>query len=366
MKQRGMKMSVWMAVLFGLIAFFPAAAVFGAPVKIKFSTIFSPTSHFGKEGKWYFDQVEAHSGGRIKMEYYFGGSICKGGEELKALRARTIDAALMALGYAPANAPLTQVFETTYLTTAVDAHQKAIMECYHNYEPLRKQIESTNAVLLFSPPVINNTLWTKFPAPNMAALKGKKIRAYAWTGDILTRFGASPAALVWGDIYNAAKTGIIDGIYGTPLSLGWDAKFYEIAPYVTQTGCGVFGAMALVIRKDLFDGFPKDLQKVILDWGPKGQEQSVDIVMEENKRAVDDLVARGIHLTVWSPEEIAKAKALVQPAQFDKVIEKLEGVGLGKEGRELRDLYLQSLRKFEKTSRYVSEFDYWLQKLGKK
>ena len=82
--------------------------------------------------------------------------------------------------------------------------------------------------------------------------------------------------------------------------------------------------------------------------------------------AVDDLVARGIHLTVWSPEEIAKAKALVQPAQFDKVIEKLEGVGLGKEARELRDLYLQSLRKFEKTSRYVSEFDYWLQKLGKK
>ncbi len=355
------------AFLFLLTCVTESTTVFAAaPWKLKFSTVYSPTSHFGREGKWYFDQVEANSGGRIKMEYYYGGAICKGGEELKALRAHTIDAAIFGLGYAPANAPLTQLFETNYLTTAVDANQKAIMDSYHSYAPLRKQIETTNAVLLWNPPVLNNTMWSGFPVPNIEALKGKKMRAYAWTGDVITRFGGIPAAIVWGDIYNSAKTGVIDGIYGTPLSLGWDAKFFEVGPHVTQTGCGVFGAMACVVRKDLFDSFPPDLQKVFLDWAPKGQEESINIVMAENKKAVDDMFARGIKLTVWSPEEMAKAKALVQPAQFDKVVEKLTGQGLGKEAQELKNIYMDALRKREKESRYVTEFDYWLQKLGKK
>lgn len=124
--------------------------------------------------------------------------------------------------------------------------------------------------------------------------------------------------------------------------------------------------MACVVRKDLFDSFPPDLQKVFLDWAPKGQEESINIVMAENKKAVDDMFARGIKLTVWSPEEMAKAKALVQPAQFDKVVEKLTGQGLGKEAQELKSIYMDALRKREKESRYVTEFDYWLQKLGKK
>jgi TRAP-type C4-dicarboxylate transport system substrate-binding protein len=151
---------------------FPA---YGADVwKIKFSTAYTPTSHFGREAKWYFDYVEANSKGRIKADLYYGGAICKYGEELKALRAHTIDAALMGAGYAPAQVPLLQLFELTYLTTAVDAAQKAVMDCYNNFAPLRKQIEETNAILVWSPPVTNNSMWTPFLVPNIDALKGKK------------------------------------------------------------------------------------------------------------------------------------------------------------------------------------------------
>ena len=32
-------------------------------------------------------------------------------------------------------------------------------------------------MMLWNPPVTNNTLWTSFPVPNIEALKGKKIRA---------------------------------------------------------------------------------------------------------------------------------------------------------------------------------------------
>ncbi len=349
------------------LSFWTSCPAYGADVwKIKFSTTYSPTSHFGRESKWFFDYVQANSKGRIKADLYYGGAICKYGEELKALRAHTIDAALLGLGYAPAQAPLTQLFELTYLTTAVDAAQKAVMDCYNNFAPLRKQIEDTNAMLVWSPPVTNNSMWTPFPVPNIEALKGKRVRAYSWVGDVLTRFKAVPAAIVWGDVYNSAKTGIIDGVYGCPLSLAWDSKIYEVAPHVTQTGCGVFGAMAFVIRKDLYEQFPPDLKKVIAEAGDKAQEESIRIVMGENKKAVDDMISRKISLTVWSPEEVSKAKAVVQPAQYLVLKDKLEKQGLGGSAQQLWEMYLEALRKHEKTSNYMTAFEYWSKELAKK
>jgi TRAP-type C4-dicarboxylate transport system substrate-binding protein len=363
---------VWLItlVLFAstiILTLWPLFPACGADVwKIKFSTAYTPTSHFGREAKWYFDYVEANSKGRIKADLYYGGAICKYGEELKALRAHTIDAALMGAGYAPAQVPLLQLFELTYLTTAVDAAQKAVMDCYNNFAPLRKQIEDTNAILVWSPPVTNNSMWTPFLVPNIDALKGEKIRAYSWSGDVLTRFGAIPAAIVWGDVYNSAKTGVIDGVYGCPLSLAWDSKIYEVGPHVTQTGCGVFGAMAFVIRKDLYEQLPPDLKKLVVDAGIKAQEESIRIVMGENKKAVDDMITRKVSLTVWSPEEIAKAKALVQPAQYQVLKAKLEKMGMGGSVQQLWDMYLEALRKYEKTSKYMTAFQYWSKELAKK
>ena len=333
--------------------------------KVKFSAGYPPTSPFSIESRWYLENVAKNSDGRIKPEYYYGGSICKLGQEMNAFRARTIDATCYPTSYSPASVPLMQIFDLTYLTTAIDANSKAVMDCYHRFAPLQKQFDSNNAVLLWSPPATNNTLWTTFPAPNMAALKGKRIRATGWSGDVLSLFGASAVALVWGDIYNSARTGVISGAYGTPLALGWDSKFYEVMPYVTQTGAGTFGPVSFMVRKDLFDEFPPDLQKVFLDWALRAEDESIKIVMEENAKAVADMAKRGIKCTIWSPEEVAKAAGLAKSVQFEKVMQKFVAEGMGNEAQQLKDMYLSVLNKLEKTSKYVNEFDYWHDKYGK-
>ena len=332
---------------------------------LRCSSGFTPTSHFSKEIKWYFDKVAENSDGRINVEYYYGGSLAKTGQELNALRMRSIDCAVAATGYFPAQVPLINGLNMLYVTTAVDAAMKANMEVYRKSDALRGQFENNNnAMLLWCPPVTNNTLWSTFEVPNMQALKGKKIRAYGYAGDVLTRFDATPTAIMWGDIYTSAQRGIIEGAYGTPMSLGWDSKFFEIMPYVTQTGCGVFASMAILIRKDLFDQFPADLQKVVLDWAPKAENQAVEIVTTENRKAVDDMQKRGVTFTIWSEEEIQKAAGMVQPAQYDTWIQQMEKTGMGEEASKIKNLYSEALKKFEKESTYQTAFDYWKERYG--
>lgn len=333
---------------------------------LRFSTGFSATSHFAKESRWYFDKIAENSGGRIKVEYNFSGAVVKLGEELNAMRARSIDVACVTPHYFAPLIPLIDGLNMNYVTTSVEGHMKAVQEVYDNYAPLRDQFEkNNNAMMLWNLPVTNNTLWTTFPVPNTDALKGKKIRAPGRTGESIAAFGGAPAGIVWGDIYDSASKGIIQGAYGTPLALGWDSKFFEVMKYVTQTGSGVFGTQTMIIRKDLYDEFPNDLKKLFHDWARKAEEKSLEIVDEENRAAVDDMESKGINLKIWSAAEQAKARALVQPAQYDGWVQKMGERGLGKEAQAVKDMYMKAVEKHAKGSKYVESFDYWNEKYKK-
>lgn len=334
---------------------------------LQISTGFSSSSQFGEQVRYYFDNIAANSGGRIAVKYFYGGSLAKIGEELNAIRAGSIDGFIAAPPYYSAQVPLTDAFNMTFITAATDSAMQANAEVYNNYAPLRDQWEKeNNTKVMWWPPVTNNTLWSTFPVPNIEALRGKKIRAQGRTGDAITSLGGVAVGLKWGDIYTSVQRGIISGAYSTPLPLGWDSKFQEVMPYVTQTWGGVFGTMAVAVRKDLFEEFPADLQKVFVDWSRKAEVESIRIVTEMSHVAIDDLVAKGKTVTIWSGEDRDKAKALIQPAQFDSWVKQMGEKGMGKEAATARDMYLAAIKKYESSSTYETAFDYWKKKYGPK
>jgi TRAP-type C4-dicarboxylate transport system substrate-binding protein len=333
---------------------------------LRYSTGYSSTSEHAHGARWLLDGIAKNSDGRIKVKYHFGGSLVKIGEELTGMRTGIIDCATAATGYFPSQIPLANALGMTYITNSVDAAMKANMEAYNNFAPLRKQFEeNNNTIMLYTPPVTNNVLWTTFPVKNMEALRSKKIRAYGYSGDILKAFGATPVGIPWGEIYISAQRGIVEGAYGTPLPLSWDSKLYEVLPHATQTWCGVYGTMGFFFRKNLFDELPQDLQQLVLEWVRKAEDHMIQYTMEKNQKVVDDLVARKIPLEIWSPKERAKAQALIQPRQFNEWIAQMEKNKLGNEARQLKDLYLKAVRKYEKTSIYKIPFENWYQRINK-
>jgi tripartite ATP-independent transporter DctP family solute receptor len=98
-----------------------------------------------------------------------------------------------------------------------------------------------------------------------ADLAGVKLRMPATEGwQFLGRaLGASPTPMALGEVYTGLQTGAIDG-QDNPLPTVKDSKFYEVTKQIVLTSHTV-GMDFLVIGKKVYDAFPPEQQKRILD-----------------------------------------------------------------------------------------------------
>ncbi len=147
---------------------------------------------------------------------------------------------------------------------------------------------------------------TTFPAPNAAALKGKKIRTTGMTADYIQMLGGSPVNLPWGEIYMAMKLGTVDGFVGGP-GLLEDLKLKEVSKgfvYPPRISTGVSG---IIINMDAWKALPPDLQELLERDTPyvvytgssnlHNQQTWVLKMAEKNY---------GLKIYAWAPEEIQR------------------------------------------------------------
>ncbi len=147
----------------------------------------------------------------------------------------------------------------------------------------------------------------------ISQLKGIKLRA---AGGIATRtakaLGAAPVTIATGEIYPALQRGTVDALIFPEYGLK-DYQFYEIGKTYTKPGLFIW-CDDLWMNRNTFNSLPKDIQKtfkkVAHDWGywastvywPR-YEKEIDIWAKK----------KGVTVVTLSPEEIEKARKLVQP-----------------------------------------------------
>ncbi|PLW77276.1 TRAP transporter substrate-binding protein DctP [Cohaesibacter celericrescens] len=80
------------------------------------------------------------------------------------------------------------------------------------------------------------SLYVTTPINSVADIKGKKLRTMSSETyiDMLSRFGAVPTPLSFGELYSAMQQGVVDGAEGGLAGL-WSAKFGEVAKYALKT-----------------------------------------------------------------------------------------------------------------------------------
>jgi tripartite ATP-independent transporter DctP family solute receptor len=82
-----------------------------------------------------------------------------------------------------------------------------------------------------------------------------------WRIKAFKSFGANPVPLSYGKVYDALKTGEIQG-QENPLTQISSAKFYEVQKYMSLTG-HVYSPAFLLVSDDQFSKLPKDVQRAI-------------------------------------------------------------------------------------------------------
>jgi len=264
--------------------------------------------------------IEAMTGGRLKIEFFPGGAICPATKEFDAADAGIVEVAFTGMHYnidkfscgglynIICAGPVPIEYLTWYLA---GGGEELFQEMVKDYNVVGVSVAQITRGEMFG--------FSNKKLDSLAAFKGLKFRTAGDWGEILTKyFGSSVIFLPGGEVYEAFKRGVIDGFeYGSP-SLNWAFGFHEIAKYGVFPGIHAPSVIApMVVNKDAWNKLPDELKPIVYE---EWLAESCRFLCEST---IDDMVTvqkfkdYGLEFLVL-PEDVQKEVAAASWDFYDK------------------------------------------------
>ena len=304
-----------------LVAF--AAPVFAAgPVVIKVAAVTSDAHpDFIAMRDVFKKNLEARSGGRIKVELYPNGQLGGDRECIESVQMGTLEIAMPASSVVAGFDPRFQVLDLPFLfrdkKTAFAALDGDLGK------KLNEGLLSKGFVNLgFNENGFRHVSNNRGPVTKPEDMKGLKLRTMENPLHVafFKLLGANPTPINYGELYTALQQKTVDAME-CPAVLYEDGKFYEVQKYLSLTG-HVFSVVPVLIGKSFFEKLPKDLQKLVLEEGRNYVLAQRKVIDAQEKKVFATLQKKGMKINDLTPEQkkvFVKATAPAYDQFRDKI-----------------------------------------------
>jgi C4-dicarboxylate-binding protein DctP len=314
------------SVLFGVVALALAGpAVSQQPIVIKFSHVVAEDTPKGRAAVYFKRLAEERTKGRVKVEVFPNSQLYNDNNEMDALKKGSVQMLAPTLSkIGPLGVPEFEVFDLPYIfDNDADVHRVTLGPVGKG---LLKKLESKGIVGLafwdngFKQMSANKPLRAPedFKGLNMRIQPSKVLKAQ------MLALGASPTPLPFSEVYQALKTGKVNGAEN-PASNFYTQQLQDVQKNLTLSDHGYLGYVVLV-NKTFWDGLPPDVRATLEQAMIESTRFANNIASEANNDAVDAIRKSGkTQVITLTPQEKAEWKrALV------KVHREMEGA-IGKD-----------------------------------
>jgi len=133
---------------------------------------------------------------------------------------------------------------------------------------------------------------------------------------VFSATGLKATPMDYMEVYNAIKTGVLDGLENEPAGLK-SMKFYEVAPYYVLTNHQITTRI-LAISEKKFQSFPKDLQDAVLKAAKEASAYHRKTEVEEGEGLIKEMQQKnGLKVIPFDNTEMRK-RAMPVVEQFAK------------------------------------------------
>jgi len=285
--------------------------------------------------KWWGDEVMKRSGGRIKVEYYFGQKLVKMREQYDALRTGMADVGAYVSVWMPAKAPIFTIGgmpgmpTDDFYTTLVAASKLG------KTEAAQKEFTGNNVHFLTANGHTGDYIYSDKPINRLDDLKGMSIATWGYYSRAFMIWGAKPASIPSPEIYDGLKRGVVAGC-NKPLFQGVSMAMWEVAPNVMTPKIGVNVVVPLVMNLDTWKKLPPDLKKIVDEVSAEYPKKDAEIFKKIDEDAIAKMKSEGMTFTELPAEDLAKMKEMVT-SLWDDWAEEMNKKGLP--GTELKNKY---------------------------
>jgi C4-dicarboxylate-binding protein DctP len=274
------------AVLLSLICCgsVPLAAA-PSQIVIKFSHVVAPDAPKGKAAKFFAERVAGLTRGAVKVDVYANSTLYRDKEEMEALQLGMVQMLAPSLAkLAPLGIKEFELFDLPYIFDSPAQLHKVTQgsigaSLLAKLEP--KGIKGLafwdNGVKSFS---ANRPLRTPADFRNLKL----RIQSSKVLESQTRALGALPLVTAFSDVYQALRTGLVDGTEN-PHSNFYTQRMFEVQKHMTLTGHGYLGYV-VIANKRFWDSLPSGVRSHLEQAMREATVYANRIAQEENDNAL--------------------------------------------------------------------------------
>jgi TRAP-type C4-dicarboxylate transport system substrate-binding protein len=335
-----------------LLACAPLPASAQKTWELQFASYVGAAAAQSKASEWWAKEIEQRTGGRVKVKFFYQGSLIQATDILKGVAEGRADLGYIANAYHPAELPLSSVVGVPFVTSNAEAQMRTFTELYERNAAFRGEWQRQGVHVLFFHPLSENIVGMRRPAAAVADLQGKRIRGLGYINQVLQMVGANPVAIAAPEIYESLLRGTLDGYSGFAFEVVTALKLHEVAPHTVAMGTGNYVFAATPITRKTWDAMPEDIRKIITDVSSQYTSKVVEILAQTEDEVCSAIKKAGGTVSVMPDAEIEKIRTAVGDRVNQLWIK--DATARGAQAAAFFDDYLATLKKYEAQSKYVS------------
>lgn len=280
-----------------------------AEVLLTYASPYSPSHPFSRADIAWIEHVEAASGGRIKIQPFWGGGVISADQSVIEVKHGLVDIALVTPIYMRAGMKAMKTQAGFYGGVRTIQDQVAVYRCMEREFPIFAQEMDGLHVLAVQGGNLPNVLTRERPVRRLEDLRGLRLRAPVELVPVLQKLGVDVVTMPMGEVYSAISKGVIDGVVAPPDTIR-SLHFNEVARHFTllQVPRGGYPARAMSAKR--WARLPPDV-KLLLDAStPVWEAAMAREIGKAEKVGVDFGKAHGVDFIAFPADEQAKFDAI--------------------------------------------------------
>jgi tripartite ATP-independent transporter DctP family solute receptor len=259
-------------------------------------------------------KVKAATNGALDIQIFPSSQLGGQREFTEGVSMGTIDMCLIANGALESFEPRWAAYSLPFIFNNADhvyaywdsALNKKVLDDFRTQKGMRAMAMFTEGEF--------RTVWTtpkairKFEDFKGVKLRVPEIPIYI---DIFNALGANATPMPFGDVYTGLQTNVVDGLELAATSIILN-NLTEVLKYNTKT-MHIASPMVVLVNEEVFQSLTPEQRKILTD--AVNEASAKDRVNAENnaKNNDDVLKQRGIELIEFTPDDIQKIRAVIQP-----------------------------------------------------
>lgn len=266
-------------------------------------TIYGGAEHVAK-------RVGELTGGKFSIRPYASGELVGGLQVLDAVQQGTVELGHTASYYYIGKNP-SLAFDTTLPFGMTTRQHNSWMYYGGGLELMNKEVFSDFGIVAM--PAGNTTCqmggWFRKEVPNLAALKGLKMRIPGFGGKVMATLGVNVQTLAGSEIYPALERGVIDATEFVGPYDDTKLGFYRVAKnYYAPSWWEPNAQFSVYVNRKKFDSLPKEYQEALRTACAEANLLMIAKYDALNPPAMANLLSKGVKLHTFSNDIMEAAE----------------------------------------------------------